>query len=503
MTTPPAPFRLYNTLTKQTEPFEPLREGEVSLYVCGMTVYDHIHIGHGRAMVAFDAFVRYLRHRGWAVRFVRNFTDIDDKIIRRALASGEEPLALAQRYIDAFHEDTDALGLARPDVEPRVSTSMEAIIHMTEHLIERGHAYEAEGSVWFSVQSFPEYGKLSRQRVDELRSADEESGKRHPADFALWKACKPGEPTWPSPWGQGRPGWHIECSAMSREQLGEQIDIHGGGLDLVFPHHENEVAQSECASGRTFSRYWMHNGLITMASGQKMGKSLGNVFNIREALSVFPAEALRLYLLQNHYRTALPWSETSLVEALSMLARLYEAKEVAAQLVSEAGAGEAGHIADTPAAAAQALGEDAAAALALAEGFEARLYASLDDDFNTAQALALAFELARALNRLAGHKKAKRKAGPIAALALRAFDRFSAALNLLGDTPRAFLEEVKRKRLSPLGLSVAAVEAMIAERAAARAAKDWAASDRLRDALDAQGISVMDTPTGAEWRVKL
>ncbi|MBM4291449.1 MAG: cysteine--tRNA ligase [Deltaproteobacteria bacterium] len=494
----PAPFRLYNTLTKQTEPFVPLQEGAVSLYVCGMTVYDHIHIGHGRAMVAFDAFVRYLRHRGWAVRFVRNFTDIDDKIIRRALERGEEPLALAQRYIDAFHEDTDALGLARPDVEPRVSTSMEAILHMTEHLIAKGHAYEADGSVWFSVQSFPEYGKLSRQRVDELRSADEESGKRHPADFALWKACKPGEPTWPSPWGQGRPGWHIECSAMSREQLGAQIDIHGGGLDLVFPHHENEVAQSECASGEPFARYWMHNGLITMASGQKMGKSLGNVFNIREALAVFPAEALRLYLLQNHYRTALPWSETSLTEALSMLARLYEAKEVAGQLAREPGEAQ-----ESPAAAAQALGEDAAAALALAEGFEARLYGALDEDFNTAQALALAFELARAVNRLAGHKRAKRRAGPIAALALAAFERFSAALHLLGAAPGEFTEEVKRKRLAPLGLTAEEVEGLLAARAAARAAKDWAESDRLRDLLDARGVAVMDTPAGAEWRVKL
>ena len=498
MASTPAPFRLYNTLSKQTEEFAPLRDGEVSLYVCGMTVYDHIHIGHGRAMVAFDAFVRYLRHRGWAVRFVRNFTDIDDKIIRRALERGEEPLDLAQHYIDAFHQDTDALGLARPDVEPRVSTSMEAIIHMTEHLIAKGHAYEADGSVWFSVQSFPEYGKLSRQRVDELRSADEETGKRHPADFALWKACKPGEPTWPSPWGQGRPGWHIECSAMSREQLGAQIDIHGGGLDLVFPHHENEVAQSECASGEPFARYWMHNGLITMASGQKMGKSLGNVFNIREALTLFPAEALRLYLLQNHYRTALPWSETSLTEALSMLARLYEAKEVAGQMVSETGEAQ-----ESAAAAAKALGEDAAAALALAEGFEERLYGSLDDDFNTAQALSLAFELARAVNRLAGHKKAKRRAGPIAAVALAALERFSAALNLLGAAPAEFMEEVKRKRLAPLGLTAEEVEGLLAARAAARAAKEWAESDRLRDLLDARGVVVMDTLSGAEWRVKL
>jgi cysteinyl-tRNA synthetase len=493
MSATPAPFKLYNTLSKTLEPFEPITPGEVRLYVCGMTVYDHIHVGHGRAMVVFDAFVRYLRHRGWAVRFVRNFTDVDDKIIRRALERDEAPLDLAERYIEAFHRDTDALGLARPDEEPRVSTSMEAIIEMIQTLINKGHAYEADGSVWFSVQSFDEYGKLSRQKIDELRSADEESGKRHPADFALWKACKPGEPTWPSPWGEGRPGWHIECSAMSCEHLGAEIDIHGGGLDLVFPHHENEVAQSECASGHSFSRYWMHNGLLTMKGGQKMGKSLGNVINIHEALEAFPAEAVRLYLLQNHYRTALPWSDTALTEALSMLARLYEAKEAASQMKGEEEATQV----------AQSLGEDAQAALSLCNEFEARLYRSLDEDFNTSQALALAFELARAVNRFAAHKKAKKRGGPIARRALAAFEQLSAALNLLGDEPRDFINEVKLKRLASLGLSVEEVEALIAERAAAREAKDWAASDRLRDELDARGVVVMDTLEGAEWRVKL
>ena len=491
--TSPAPFKLYNTLSKETEDFVPLSEGEVKLYVCGMTVYDHIHIGHGRAMVVFDAFARYLRHRGWQVNFVRNFTDVDDKIIRRAAEAGEAPMELAERYIRAFHRDTDALGLSRPDHEPRVSTSMTAIIEMIEKLIARDHAYASSGSVWFSVKSFPEYGKLSRQRVDEARSADEEMGKRHPADFALWKAAKAGEPSWESPWGAGRPGWHIECSAMACEHLHEQIDIHGGGLDLVFPHHENEIAQSEAASGKAFARFWMHNGLLTMKSGQKMGKSLGNVINIHEALDQFPAEAIRLYLLQHHYRTALPWSETALSESLAMLARLYEAKEVAAQLQGEEAAEEV----------ARGLGEDAQITLDLSRVFADRLYTHLDDDFNTANALALAFELARSINRFAAHKKAKKRGGPIAREALVALEHFTLSLNLLGEDPDAFQAEVKAKRLQAMGLTRDQVEGLIAERAAARADKEWARSDEIRDQLDQLGVIVMDTSEGAQWRLRL
>jgi cysteinyl-tRNA synthetase len=489
----PAPFKIYNTLSKTVEDFKPLNEGEVKLYVCGMTVYDHIHIGHGRAMVVFDAFARYLRHRGWAVTFVRNFTDVDDKIIKRALERDEAPMALAERFIDAFHKDTDALGLSRPELEPRVSTSMNAIIDMIQRLVEREHAYINEGSVWFSVKSFTEYGKLSRRKVDEALSADEDLGKRHPADFALWKAAKPNEPTWKSPWGEGRPGWHIECSAMACEHLGEEIDIHGGGLDLVFPHHENEIAQSEAANAKTFARYWMHNGLLTMKSGQKMGKSLGNVINIHEALDHFPAEAIRLYLLQHHYRTALPWSDQALVDSLAMLARLYEAKEVAAQMNGEEKAEQV----------AQSLGKDALTVHELALSFKARLYQCLDDDFNTANALALAFELARAINRFSGHKKAKKRGGPIARLALEALTHFTESLKLLGDTPASFQTEVKAKRLSALGLSVDHVDSLIEQRATARLNKDWALSDQIRDELDQMGVVVMDTAEDVQWRLKL
>ncbi|MBM75391.1 MAG: cysteine--tRNA ligase [Proteobacteria bacterium] len=489
----PAPFRIYNSLTKAIEPFVPIEEGRVRLYVCGMTVYDHIHVGHGRAMVVFDAFTRYLRYRGWNVNFVRNFTDVDDKIIKRAHERGLDPAELAQNYIAHFHHDTDQLGLMRPDQEPRVSTSIPDIINMIKTLIKKGNAYEHEGSVLFSVKSFDEYGKLSRQNVDELRSADEETGKRHAADFALWKAAKPNEPTWPSPWGPGRPGWHIECSAMSCSCLGDKIDIHGGGVDLVFPHHENEIAQTECATGKKFATYWMHNGMLTMTSGQKMGKSLGNVINIRDALKEYPAESIRFYLLQNHYRSALPWSGTALSEALSMLARLYDAKE---QAVRMGGSEKAEQVA-------QSLGTDAQQVLDLGLSFKEKLLKVLDEDFNTAQSLALAFELARAINRFAAHKKAKKRGGPVVAAALEGFDVLTETLGILGADPKAFQAEVKEKRLEAMGLDAQAIETQIAARSQARDAKDWALSDSIRDELNERGIVLMDTPNGIEWKINL
>jgi len=488
-----APFRLYNTLTRTVEDFTPLTPGHVGLYVCGMTVYDRCHVGHARAMVIFDTFVRYLRHRGWDVDFVRNFTDVDDKIIKRANELGEEPVALAKRYIDAFHEDGDAMGLLRPDHEPKVSESIEDILALTKQLLERGHAYVAEGSVWFSVETFDQYGHLSGQKVDELRSADASDGKRSPADFALWKAVKPGEPAWPSPWGPGRPGWHIECSAMASSKLGATVDIHGGGLDLVFPHHENEIAQSECGHGQKYVRYWMHNGLLTMSSGQKMGKSLGNVINVQDALAAFPAQTLRLYYLQNHYRSPLPWGEEALPDALGMLSRLYEAREVAEGM---GGQGDADQIA-------REMGADAQAVLDLGRALPEKLHAALDEDFNTSKALGDLFELARAINRFANMKKAKKRGGPVVAPALAAFALVADATGLLAQPTQEFLEEVKTKRLAALGLTREDIEAKLSERDAARAAKDWAAADAVRKELEERHIAVMDKPEGVEWRVKL
>ena len=488
-----APFRIYNTLSRTIEPFTPMEEGKVGLYVCGMTVYDDIHMGHARAMVVFDTFVRYLRHRGWDVHFVRNFTDVDDKIIARAQEHGEDPLEWAHKYIDRFHEDTDALGLLRADDEPRVSGCIQDIQDLTQDLLDRGHAYVSEGNVWFSVRSDEEYGKLSGQKVDELRSADADAGKKDPADFALWKAVKPGEPSWDSPWGPGRPGWHIECSAMSKKHLGNTFDIHGGGLDLVFPHHENEVAQSECGNAAPFARYWMHNGMLTMSSGQKMGKSLGNVFNVRNALAQFPAEALRFYYAQGLYRSSLPWGDQALPDALGMLGRLYDAREQAEAMRGSEPADQV----------ARDLGDDAKLVLELGRAFPEKFYDALDNDFNTAKAVAELLSLARAVNRFAGHKKAKKRGGPVVAPALAAFELAATAIGLMSMSTAEFHAEVKTKRLSALGLSDSWVEKKLAERTAARVNKNWSLSDAIRDELEAKGIVVMDTPTGAQWRVSL
>jgi cysteinyl-tRNA synthetase len=518
MTAPP--IRLYNTLSRTIEPVSPIEPGHIRLYACGMTVYDHCHVGHARAMIVYDTFVRYLRHRGWDVTFVRNITDIDDKILAKAAEEGVPPLELAERYIRSFHDDMEALGTAPPDAEPRVSTTLEHIRAMIAALLERGHAYEAHGTVWFDVASYKAYGQLSGQRPDEHRSEDPDAGKRHPADFALWKAARDGEVSWPSPWGPGRPGWHIECSAMAAATLGPEIDIHGGGLDLVFPHHENEIAQSECAHGHRFARHWMHNGLLTVASGTKaggrahraeggaeptgpapdeadapakMGKSLGNAFVIREALSLVPAEAIRLYYLQAHYRSPLPWSDDALLDALAMLSRLYDARDRARTWGGQ----------EDPDAVARALGKDALEVLRLGRAFPEAFYAALDEDFNTAQALGLAFELARALNRLGNHKKARKRAGPVVGPALAALDRLGPALGLLTLDGPAFEAQVKEKRLAAMGLDAADIEAELEARRQARADKDWARADAIRDALDARGIEVMDGPDGATWRVKL
>ncbi len=489
----PASFRIYNTRTRKVEDFVPQTEGHVGLYVCGMTVYDRAHVGHARAMVVFDTFVRYLRFRGWDVTFVRNFTDVDDKIIRRANEKGIDPADLAQAEIDAFHRDVAALGLEPPTHEPRVTTSIEEIQALIGRLIEAGHAYVAEGNVWFAVDTFDRYGALSGQKVDQLRSADAAEGKKSPADFALWKAAKPEEPRWDSPWGPGRPGWHIECSAMAYATLGKTIDIHGGGLDLVFPHHENEVAQSECGNSATYAQYWMHNGLLTMAEGQKMGKSLGNVVNIEKVVEQFPAEAVRLYYLQNHYRSPLPWNAEALPEALGMLSRLYDARDLAEAMKGEEDAKKV----------ASELGEDAQTVLALGEAFEERFLAALDDDFNTAQALGHLFSLSRAVNRFAAHKKASKRGGPVVAATLAAFELAGKALGVMATPTVDFVEEVKSKRLGALGLSRDTVEDAVARRQAHREAKEWAQADALREQMSAKGIEIMDGPEGSKWRVKL
>ena len=486
-------FKIYDTRTRKLEDFEPIEAGKIRLYACGNTVYDHCHIGHARGMILFDSFVRYLRHRGWDVDFVRNFTDVDDKIIARANELGEDPLALSARFIGEYHADAKAMGLATPNREPKVSDFMDDIRELIQSLIDKEHAYQNEGSVWFDVASYSDYGHLSGQKVDELRSADEVAGKRSPADFALWKAVKPGEPSWPSPWGDGRPGWHIECSAMAKATLGNTVDIHGGGLDLVFPHHENEAAQSVCGNKADYARVWMHHGLLTMASGQKMGKSFGNVINVKVALAAFPAETLRLYYLQNQYRSPLPWGDEALPEALGMLSRLYDAREVAEAMGGEEPAENV----------AKSMGKDAQTVLALGQSFSDRFYTALDQDFNTALAIAHLMELSRAINRFGNVKKAGKRGGPVVAKALEAFALADKTLGLMRMSSEEFHTEVKEKRLAAMGLSPGEIDTLIEARGKARADKDWSRADEIRDELEAKSILVMDLADGVQWRVKL
>jgi len=488
-------IRVYNTLSRSVEVLEPRVPGRVGLYVCGITVYDYSHIGHARAMMAFDVIVRHLRHRGYVVDHVRNHTDVDDKVIARAAALGVSPIELSARFVDALEEDLVALGMVTPTVTPKVTDHIEDILDLIQALTQRGHAYRASnGDVYFAVETFPEYGRLSGKRVEELRAGERvavDAAKRHPADFALWKAWtgEATEPHWSSPWGEGRPGWHIECSAMSRRHLGEQFDLHGGGIDLVFPHHENEIAQSECATGhRPMARYWLHNGHLTL-DHEKMSKSLGNILRIRDILEQVPAEALRLFYLETHYRSPLPYFSARLDEALKALDRVYTAKETV-----ELAQGDA-----DPA----SLGEAAVEAHRLAVGFAAEFDAMMDDDFNSAGAVAALFDLVRAVNRFGNDKKARAKGGRVLAPAKAAFALCAEVLGVGGMAPQAFFDEVKVKRLRASGRSVEEVEARVAARAAARSAKDWAQADAIRVELDAQGIVVMDGIAGSTWRMRV
>jgi len=452
-------LHIHNTLTRTKEAFIPLRPGRVRMYVCGMTVYDYCHIGHARVFVVFDVVARWLRASCYSVDYVRNITDIDDKIIKRAQENGETTQQLAERFIAAMHEDERALGVLPPDHEPRATTHVAQMLEMIRALEAKGLAYRAEnGDVYYSVRDFPEYGRLSGKSLDELRAGERveiDTFKRDPLDFVLWKAAKPGEPAWESPWGRGRPGWHIECSAMSAELLGKHFDIHGGGQDLQFPHHENEIAQSEGAHGCRFVNYWMHNGFVRV-DNEKMSKSLGNFFTIREVLQKYDAEVLRFFILRAHYRSPLNYADAHLDDARAALTRLYTALRGApAEPVAVDW--------QTPHA--------------------ARFKAAMDDDFNTPEAIAVLFELASEANR----------GDAAAAASLRAL---GALLGLLERDAEAFL----KGGATAGGLSESEIEALIAARKAARLARDFAESDRIRDALAAQGIVLEDTPSGTTWR---
>ncbi|MEA1065748.1 cysteine--tRNA ligase [Erwinia sp. HR93] len=460
-------LKIYNTLSRQKEAFKPIHAGEVGIYVCGITVYDLCHIGHGRTFVAFDVVTRYLRYLGYRVNYVRNITDIDDKIIKRANANGEAFTALVDRMIAEMHADFDALNILRPDSEPRATQHIPDIIALVERLLARGHAYVAEnGDVMFSVPTDPQYGKLSRQDLEQLQAGarvEVAEVKRNPMDFVLWKMSKPGEPSWPSPWGEGRPGWHIECSAMNCKQLGTHFDIHGGGSDLMFPHHENEIAQSTCAHDGEYVNYWMHSGMV-MVDREKMSKSLGNFFTVRDVLKHYDAETVRYFLMSGHYRSQLNYSEENLKQARSALERLYTALR----------------------------GTDVNAAAAGGESFEARFTEAMNDDFNTPEAYSVLFDMAREVNRLKAEDMA---AANGMAAHLR---KLSAVLGLLEQAPELFLQSGS---LANDG-EAAEIEALIAARNAARSAKDWAAADAARDRLNEMGIELEDGPQGTSWRRK-
>ncbi len=458
-------LRIYNDLHRRKEEFEPLEPGRVRMYVCGMTVYDYCHLGHARVVVVFDVVYRYLKARGHEVTYVRNITDIDDKIIQRANEQGIPFHELTKKFIDAMHEDFDALGVERPTLEPRATGHLEEIIRMIQALIDKGHAYQAEnGDVYYDVRSFPGYGRLSGKSIDDLEAGarvEPGEGKRDPLDFALWKAAKPGEPAWDSPWGKGRPGWHIECSAMSTSALGDTFDIHGGGADLTFPHHENEIAQSEGATGHPFVRYWMHNGFVRVKE-EKMSKSLGNFFTIREILEHYRPEEVRYFILTSHYRSPLNYDEEHLVNARKALDRLY----TALRGLPRAEPGEADQY---------------------VEAFNA----AMDDDFNTPEALAVLFELVREINRVRpeNEKKAARMGAEL--------KRLGGILGILQEEPEAWL---KGTPSGSEGLTDEQIEALIQQRLEARKAKNWAEADRIRDELKAQGIVLEDSPQGTTWR---
>jgi cysteinyl-tRNA synthetase len=504
------PLRLYNTATRKKETFSPLVEGKVGIYVCGVTVYDLCHVGHARSTVVFDVLVRHLRMKGFDVKYVRNFTDLDDKIIKRAQELGKETDTVSQEYIEAFYEDMDRLGVLRADWEPRATEHIEGMIEMITTLLDRGYAYVEGEDVFFSVGSFKDYGSLSGRKLEDMQAGKRiavDDKKRHPMDFVLWKGGRPGEPQWPSPWGPGRPGWHLECSVMSNHYLGPSFDIHGGGQDLLFPHHENERAQSIAANGGTFARYWVHNGFVTVES-EKMSKSLGNFLTIRDALKSYHPEVLRLFLLSKHYRTPLDFSKKDVFGLQSGLVRIYrtlqrlegvigpyprETEKALAALLTRDHAGRKFGSETGPAAHAYRISDDPD------DPFTEQFVAMMDDDLNTAGAIGLIFEKAREVNRVMD--ASPEPPDDIARHALLE-DRnrllhAGRVLGLFQETTTGFFEQLAgtHKDIDP-----AQIEELIQERADARTRKDWKRADEIRDHLRELGVVLEDGPRGTTWR---
>ena len=494
-------LRIFNTLTGKKDPIKPLEAGHVKLYVCGITSYDYCHIGHARSALAFDMLARYLRFSGLKVTYVRNFTDVDDKIIKRAAEKGVPWDELAQRFIDEFYVDMDALGVLRPDIEPKATEHITEMMDIIGNLVEQCVAYPSGGDVFFAVDKFPQYGRLSGRQLTDMQAGARVSvneAKKNPMDFVLWKASKPGEPSWPSPWGPGRPGWHIECSAMSRKYLGNTFDIHGGGQDLIFPHHENEIAQSEAANHCPFVRHWMHHGFVTI-DNEKMSKSLNNFSTVREIFEHYDPEVLRFLIFSTHYRNPLDFSEAAMEDAAIGLERLYRCL---ARLDEALGGEPDGGTEHSQGGASVSTDKDRA----LLTGLDDRFREAMDNDLNTAVALAALFEVVKCMNRLV--KSAAEAGGwgkddlPLLRGAGGTLRRLGGVMGLLQRPPQEFFRAHRAKLLVGCPLSEETIDGKIAERDRARAAKDWAASDAIRDQLAAQGVLLKDGPDGTIWTAK-
>jgi cysteinyl-tRNA synthetase len=473
-------MRIYNTLTKTKETFRPMVPGQVKIYVCGPTVYDYCHVGHARSVVVFDVVVRYLRAKDYQVTYVRNFTDVDDKIINRAAEVGMDAHQLAEKYIVEFYRDMDALNVIRADREPKVTEHIDDIIDVVKTLVDKKAAYVADGDVFFAVEAFGEYGKLSGRKLEDMVAGSRveiNPHKRNPFDFVLWKAAKPGEPSWPSPWGDGRPGWHIECSAMSSRFLGDTFDIHGGGKDLIFPHHENEIAQSEAAHGKPFARYWMHNGFVNI-DNEKMSKSLNNFLMIKDILQAYHPETVRLFLLSSHYRSPIDFSDRNLKESEKALDKIYA---VVKRLDQEAGL----------------TASDAATGGTYWKAF----CEAMDDDFNTAKGVGILFNLLKEANRIVDEGASrKHTAEPLAILAADLV-KMSRILGILNQPWQTFFEQRSNNRLQHMVFTAEAIDALVAERTAARNEKDWKRADEIRNQLEKEGIILEDKTDGTRWKV--
>ncbi|ANF23299.1 cysteine--tRNA ligase [Thermococcus piezophilus] len=470
-------IRVYNTLTKQKEEFRPLREGEVRMYVCGPTVYDYTHLGHARTYIAFDVIRRYLEHRGYTVLMVMNFTDIDDKIIRRANETGEDPKELAEKFLRYFLEDMKALNVKPADIYPRVTEHIQDIIDFVKKLQEKGYAYEGSDGVYFEVRKFKGYGKLSGIKLEELvkgARVEPGEGKKNPEDFALWKKAKPGEPKWDSPWDEGRPGWHIECSTMSTKYLGESFDIHGGGNDLIFPHHENEIAQSEACTGHEWVKYWLHTGFV-MVSGEKMSKSLGNFVTIRELLEKYSPEVIRFFVLQKHYRSPLDYTEEGIQHAKNNLERLYNTLENI-------------RIALERAEISFRWGSEEFELYETIREARKKFYNAMDDDFNTAEAMKPIFEVSNAVNRYLTKVENTKES-----VLRKAMEFFRMVSEIFGIFEDYFKEE-------KAGSEETLIELLIEVRAELRKQRNFTLADKIRDELKALGIQLEDTPQGTVWK---